>query len=72
MSISEHFREAVNEMNANPPPMATIPEKKKGNGRYWVTGITTVIVLVCGGGLVGGIIAALIAWGVVSLFRRKP
>ena len=73
MSISENFRRAVDQMNATPPPLAParVPERTKGNGRYWVTGITVVIVLACGGGLVGGVIASLVAWGVVSLLRRK-
>jgi hypothetical protein len=73
MSISENFRRAVDQMNATPPPPAPalVRQEKKGNGRYWVTGITVVIVLACGGGLVGGIIASLVAWGLVSLFTRK-
>jgi len=68
MGISEHFRAAVAAQNA--PPVAAAPAQLQAKKRsFWLTGIVVVITLALGGGLIGGIIAALIGEGLSAIIR---
>ena len=68
MGISEHFRAAVAAQNAPPVPVANAPAAAEKRS-FWLTGIVVVLTLAMGGGIVGGIIAALIGEGISAIIR---
>jgi hypothetical protein len=71
MGISEQFRTAVAAQHVPVAPAPAAARKRT----FWLTGTVVVLTLAMGGGIVGGIIAALIGEGlsaVIRGLRSKP